>query len=703
MTIQLHSESPISTIEDDSLGRSSLIEMIANAILAKAKKDHECYTIGIYGKWGEGKTSVLNMLKNYLLAHEDDNIYISTFNPWFLKNQEDMLMEFFNILVKESIFKGCQKKIKEYAAAISLGVGAISNIFIPASGSTTTQITQKLINALPSFQQTIEKRKSNISEVITKSKKHLLVLIDDVDRLDNTETHALLKLVRQVADFKNVIYVIAMDADIVSKSISQYFGAGTHNDGRRFLDKIVQIPIVLPQIDNQKLQHILQCKLSDLFIAISSSIPSSTPKEVVEKIGDLFSSLREIYRYINQLSFVLPSLYKEVNIIDLCMLEAIKLFNIQGYHQIYENRNTVLRKHFPIESALIPSEELKKEDDKKINELIKHIGEGLSDKVRIPLEYMLAHELLHKEFLPEQTKLIKDKRLCCDIYFNKYFMQSIPSNIIPDTLLDKYLPDIMSQDINWLTQKFNELYEKFSLEEIKRAAIYWINPCEEDLKIQSQRAAKICKALAMMSVNKTDSYHIIDLYHINIHIYILNVLMHNYMLLQIDDMHHFLKYDEDCIFETCRYIVQHSYIQFCMRFLYQIRNSNLWTQKNNLISIFTILHKRFFSEFDELEIFKYSKNIQRVFFEIWKTKDNSEFSIFIRKSIKNPDFPIVEFISCHIDNIQDGHSYMEFLRLFECKDIIEQRLQSSMKEEDIKNPSIAFFIKNCKSHSIKQK
>ena len=53
----------------------------------------------------EGKTSVLNMLKNYLLAHEGDNILISTFNPWILKNEETMLMEFFNVLVKESIFK----------------------------------------------------------------------------------------------------------------------------------------------------------------------------------------------------------------------------------------------------------------------------------------------------------------------------------------------------------------------------------------------------------------------------------------------------------------------------------------------------------------------------------------------------------------------------------------------------------------------
>lgn len=693
MNIKLHNESPILAIEDDLLGRAPLVEMIAKAIIAKAEREHECYTIGIYGKWGEGKTSVLNMLKTYLLAHEDDNILISTFNPWILKNEEAMLMEFFNVLVKESIFKKSVEKIKEYAAAISLGVGAISNLIVPTSGKIAAKATKDIIDTLPSFQQTIQERKADISKIITKSKKHLLVLIDDVDRLDNSETHALLKLVRQVADFENVMYVIAMDADIVSKSVSQYFGAGTQDDGRRFLDKIVQIPIVLPQIENHKLRHILLCKLSDLFATTSSSIPISAPQEAVEKIGNLFSSLREIYRYINQLSFVLPSVYKEVNIVDLCMLESVKLFNIKGYNRIYENRNVVLRKHFAMESALIPSEELKKEDDKKMDELIRNVGTGLSDRLRLPLEYMLKHLLLYKELLPNPQQLIEDKRLCSDIYFDKYFMLSVPSNIIPDAFLDEQLPHIASKGIGWLTQLFNELYETYSLEEVKRASIFWINPSEKDLKVQTRRTAKVCKALAAMEINNECAYHLINPY--NLDIYISNVLMPSYMLSQADDMFHSREYDEDCIFETCRYIVQNSAIRFSMIFLYQIRHSHVWTHKDNLFSMFSILQNRLNTEFDELEIFKYSKNIQKVFFEIWKAQDKTAFLSFITKSLEKPDFPIAKFISYHIDNTQDGGSYLEFLRLFECKELIANKLKSVMTEEDMKNPSIALFYKNC--------
>ena len=77
------------------------------------------------------------------------------------------------------------------------------------------------------------------------------------------------------------------------------------------------------------------------------------------------------------------------------MLEAVKLFNIHGYNLIQENRNIVLRKHFPLESALTPDKELEKEDDRKMDDLIRNIGAGLADRVRLPLEYMLKHELLY--------------------------------------------------------------------------------------------------------------------------------------------------------------------------------------------------------------------------------------------------------------------------------------------------------------------
>ena len=88
-------------------------------------------------------------------------------------------------------------------------------------------------------------------------------MIDDVDRLDKDELHAVLRLIRQVADFKNCIYIVAMDVDMVAKSIGDYHGKGSMQDGRKFLDKIVQVPISLPRIPNVDMKKLISEELAD--------------------------------------------------------------------------------------------------------------------------------------------------------------------------------------------------------------------------------------------------------------------------------------------------------------------------------------------------------------------------------------------------------------------------------------------------------
>ena len=60
---------PIQKEEQDEFGRESLIENIAKSIIDYSKSCHRCTSIGIYGAWGEGKTSVLNLVRLKNLWH----------------------------------------------------------------------------------------------------------------------------------------------------------------------------------------------------------------------------------------------------------------------------------------------------------------------------------------------------------------------------------------------------------------------------------------------------------------------------------------------------------------------------------------------------------------------------------------------------------------------------------------------------------
>ncbi|GGP06656.1 hypothetical protein GCM10010992_27440 [Cloacibacterium rupense] len=55
-------------------------------------KSDEGLVIGLYGVWGEGKTSVLNMIQNDL--EEKDDIFVVKFNPWIFKDEDFLILNF---------------------------------------------------------------------------------------------------------------------------------------------------------------------------------------------------------------------------------------------------------------------------------------------------------------------------------------------------------------------------------------------------------------------------------------------------------------------------------------------------------------------------------------------------------------------------------------------------------------------------------
>ena len=61
-------DSPIHDESQDEFGRVPLVELIAKSIIAYSKESHPCTNIGLYGAWGSGKTSLINLLKKRLVA-----------------------------------------------------------------------------------------------------------------------------------------------------------------------------------------------------------------------------------------------------------------------------------------------------------------------------------------------------------------------------------------------------------------------------------------------------------------------------------------------------------------------------------------------------------------------------------------------------------------------------------------------------------
>ena len=79
--------------EEDQLGFDKYIETISNMILDKDFKTPFC--IGIFGKWGSGKTSFMHLLEKRLSEHKTRPLAIPVwFNPWRFQKEEHLIIPF---------------------------------------------------------------------------------------------------------------------------------------------------------------------------------------------------------------------------------------------------------------------------------------------------------------------------------------------------------------------------------------------------------------------------------------------------------------------------------------------------------------------------------------------------------------------------------------------------------------------------------
>ena len=112
------SDAPISSCEADILGRGKFAKSLAKNILRH--EDKNTIVIGLYGKWGSGKSSIVNILlediKQTKEIPEDKKPLIIEFNPWNFSEQDNLASVFFNEIANSLSYadkSGNAKKIAE--------------------------------------------------------------------------------------------------------------------------------------------------------------------------------------------------------------------------------------------------------------------------------------------------------------------------------------------------------------------------------------------------------------------------------------------------------------------------------------------------------------------------------------------------------------------------------------------------------------
>ena len=326
-------------VNNDELNRRFYAAKIVRLI--ESSSSETSFAIGINGKWGMGKTNLLNQIKS-LLAFKDNKFIIVEFNPWIYTNYEVMVNEYFNLL-SENLYKynsSITNKLKDYSSRIFSSAREpyykLIDLFVQESSNNTS----------------ISSRYSYINHTIKKSSKKIVVIIDDLDRLSGNEIFEVLKLIRSSASFANTFYVVAYDDEYVKNAICKIDGL---INAEEYLMKIFQINLQLPQLN----KNVILTKLVEYLepfqnederrkVILAFSTLSQNQSISYEKyktissnnlLEEILVNIRDIKRFVNSFKFVYNILKDEIELIDLIIIELIK----NKYFEIYTN---IMNKNF---------------------------------------------------------------------------------------------------------------------------------------------------------------------------------------------------------------------------------------------------------------------------------------------------------------------------------------------------------------------
>jgi predicted KAP-like P-loop ATPase len=216
----------------DISGRPAFVSAVA-ARIGRVDDRQASTVFGLVGPWGSGKTTLLRDVAGRLSDWTP-----VWFSPWSVSDVGALTGEFLAAL-SEAFPRNAGLK-QRFASYSRFGVPALKAI--PMIGDAVAGVASEVVQAAasrPAWHTEFE----SLSEEIAAEGRRVLVIVDDVDRLDESELRALLRVIRLLGRFRNVHYLIAYD----QATIDDLLGAGGGRSAD-FMEKIVQYPFEVPPV-----------------------------------------------------------------------------------------------------------------------------------------------------------------------------------------------------------------------------------------------------------------------------------------------------------------------------------------------------------------------------------------------------------------------------------------------------------------------
>lgn len=263
---------------DDRLGFAPTADAIVETIKNASRRP---LTIGVFGGWGSGKTSLMQMAEARL---HRDKIKTIWFNAWKYSGKEavwNALIQTILLTMKrdpdladaarrESFRKrviNISQELAKYAAKVGTrlvpgGIVRESDVdeLWAALGSSVTD------NSLFEFINRFESEFARLVDDYV-GDGYLVVFIDDLDRCLPENAIEVMEALKLYLDRANCVFVLGVEPSIIEAAISLRYGRNANLSATNYLEKIVQIPVIVPRVRTHRGQELVASAADDTLLA----------------------------------------------------------------------------------------------------------------------------------------------------------------------------------------------------------------------------------------------------------------------------------------------------------------------------------------------------------------------------------------------------------------------------------------------------
>lgn len=487
---EVQGHAPIDCRAEDRLNRRDFAETLGKA--AAGWTQDRSLTVGLYGPWGSGKTSILNMAVEWIEQDcPEPKPAILRFNPWEWSGQEALFRAFFDELGGKlaainggkpiDLWNHYADQLQLYSTVVQSVTGLVTPTqgvalaaIVVIGGTAATEVGRNvaliaclilLLFSIPKVimdfrlqlvlwrekklikegKSTLYDAKERLGNLLRGFRSNLVVIIDDVDRLAPDQIAMMFQLIKANADFPRLVYVLAFQRDTIEAGLE----SARKVNGADYLEKIIQVPFDVPYPDATLLRRELEARISEMLAA--SGLADEFDWERWSSLWDsslstFFDTVRHVSRYVDSLAYQCTVLSVrgpiDVDMVDLSATVILQIFVPEVHRAIAQSRQMFVRM----------------EMDQSLSDVKRGFVDDLCAHLP-PARRLAVLKLLQELFpavaeaygngesvLPLHAVNYPDRRICNPELFQRYFQKGIPSGDIPHSEVVKVVAELRDED-----------------------------------------------------------------------------------------------------------------------------------------------------------------------------------------------------------------------------------------------------------------